>query len=120
MITISHIFYTQHALLPLHLRAWAAHPADAARYTLIDDASPTAAPSWFRHPNLSIYRVAQDIPWNIAGTAGRGQFPHAGHGRSDTKVEEQAVACMGRQYLAPGTLLPEQFDFLPDSVFFRV
>jgi len=67
MITISHIFYTQHALLPLHLRAWAAHPADAARYTLIDDASPTAAPSWFRHPNLSIYRVAQDIPWNIAG-----------------------------------------------------
>jgi hypothetical protein len=65
MITIAHIFYNQHALLPIHEKAWAAHPADAACYTIIDDASPLAAS--LCRPGLSIYRVTQDIPWNIAG-----------------------------------------------------
>ena len=65
MITIAHIFYNQHALLPIHEKAWEAHPADAARYTIIDDASPV--PASLCRPRLSTYRVARDIPWNIAG-----------------------------------------------------
>jgi len=67
MITIGHIFYGQHKMLPLHEAAWKRHGEDSVLYTMIDDASPIPLPLSFGKKNLSIYRVEQDIPWNIAG-----------------------------------------------------
>ncbi len=67
MITISHIFYNQHGMLDLHKSAWETHDPDRVRYTLIDDASPQPIPTSFRMKSLDIYRVDEDIPWNIAG-----------------------------------------------------
>jgi len=54
-------------MLPLHRRAWELHPPHAARYVLIDDASPVPLAASFRSNQLNVYRVQEDIPWNIAG-----------------------------------------------------
>jgi hypothetical protein len=54
-------------MLKLHKLAWEAHPKDTAYYTVIDDGSPVRVPLDFRLHNLDIYRIDEDIPWNIAG-----------------------------------------------------
>src|ERR1700678_3012558 len=66
-ISISHIFYNQHQMLPLHWSAWTAHPSGAIEYNLIDDASPTPIYRELTPNNLKVFRVNNDIPWNIAG-----------------------------------------------------
>ncbi len=72
LITIMHTFYNQHGMLPIHLHAWRQHEPGSARYVLIDDGSPTAIPDDFRMPGLHVYRVHDDIPWNIAGARNLG------------------------------------------------
>jgi hypothetical protein len=67
VITISHIFYNQHCMLELHKSAWEKHGRGAARYTLIDDGSPEPIPKSFRMKGLAVYRIEEDIAWNIAG-----------------------------------------------------
>lgn len=65
-VTISHIFYNQHSMLPIHQEAWDRHPPNSVRYTLIDDCSPIPIKTP-RRRNLDVYRVQEDIPWNISG-----------------------------------------------------
>jgi hypothetical protein len=67
MITIAHIFYNQHHLLPFHAAAWDNHPPHSFRYAIIDDASPTRISSTFTNEALTIHRIIEDVPWNIAG-----------------------------------------------------
>jgi hypothetical protein len=67
MITLACIFYNQHKMLPLHIAAWATHPKDVFLYSIIDDASPIPVPVCIARDTLTVYRVQQDIPWNIAG-----------------------------------------------------
>jgi hypothetical protein len=66
-ISIAHTFYNQHFMLPLHSVAWRQHPSNLVHYILIDDCSPTPLRRIRQTHNLRIYRINQDIPWNMAG-----------------------------------------------------
>jgi hypothetical protein len=59
-------------MLPLHRSAWQQHPAGVVKYDLIDDGSPTPIAEDFRFDGLQVYRVLQDIPWNVAGARNLG------------------------------------------------
>ncbi len=72
LITIMHIFYNQHGMLPLHRQAWQQHPSQSVQYVLVDDGSPTPIPDDFRRDELKVYRIHEDIPWNIAGARNLG------------------------------------------------
>jgi hypothetical protein len=70
VITIFHIYYGQRHMLPLHSKAWSSHRA-VVDYCIIDDCSPIPIRRPI-HPRLKIYRVKEDIPWNIAGARNLG------------------------------------------------
>lgn len=66
-ITISHIFYNQHCMLPLHRLAWAQHPNNSVHYTLIDDSSPIPVKRISLPYYVDLYRVSDSINWNTPG-----------------------------------------------------
>jgi Glycosyl transferase family 2 len=70
VITLFHIYYNQQAMLKLHRAAWSQH-AHEVSYLLIDDGSPRPI-AGFEHKNLTIARIEEDIPWNIAGARNLG------------------------------------------------
>jgi len=72
VLTLSHIFYNQHDMLPLHRFAWRQHSPKSVKYVLVDDASPTPITIDFQMDQLSVYRVHENIPWNIAGARNLG------------------------------------------------
>jgi hypothetical protein len=72
MITLFHTYYNQRAMLTFHKAAWNQHTQDI-NYTLVDDASPNPIND-FSYKRLSIVRVKQDIPWNMAGARNLGFF----------------------------------------------
>ena len=74
MITISHIFYNQHKMLSKHFEAWSKHPKNIFKYVIIDDCSPKRISKTYKGDNLSIVRVKQNIPWNIAGARNLGFY----------------------------------------------
>jgi predicted glycosyltransferase involved in capsule biosynthesis len=59
-------------MLDIHKTAWSQHPLNRVRYNLIDDGSPTPISKEFCMEGLSVYRIKQDIPWNIAGARNLG------------------------------------------------
>jgi len=59
-------------MLTFHKAAWNQHTQDI-NYTLVDDASPNPIND-FSYKRLSIVRVKQDIPWNMAGARNLGFF----------------------------------------------
>ena len=71
-ITIFHTFYNQHSMLSKHFASWTQHPRDSFEYILVDDCSPETITEECPNANLSIVRVNQDIPWNIAGARNLG------------------------------------------------
>jgi hypothetical protein len=59
-------------MLKKHYTAWSQHPKNMFKYIIVDDCSPRVVSEKCNIDSVSIYRVKQDIPWNIAGARNLG------------------------------------------------
>src|SRR5262245_3573566 len=71
-LSIGYPYYDNGAMLPFHYAAWGSYPAELrsrVRFLLVDDGSPTPLepPPPDLNVNLKIFRIKQDIVWNIPG-----------------------------------------------------